>query len=94
MVGATKRLRLIELPQAVRGDVPVEPGPLGRPVPRAIPAPGTRLVARFRVASWVVARFALIHPRRISADQLARMAPRFFRHTPASLLVFFQRPQR
>ena len=51
-------------------------------------------MARFRVASWVVARFALIHPRRISADQLARMAPRFFRHTPASLLVFFQRPQR
>jgi Dolichyl-phosphate-mannose-protein mannosyltransferase len=96
VVGATKRLRLIERAQPLRGAVPVGhgPGPLGAPVPRAIPAPGTRLVARFRVANWVVARFALIHPRRISADQLARMAPHFFRRTPAALLVFFQRPQR
>jgi hypothetical protein len=36
----------------------------------------------------------LTRPRRISADQLARTAPHFFRRTPASLLIFFQRPRR
>lgn len=94
VIGATKRLRLIGPPQPLRGAVPVGPRPKGSPVPRSVAPPGTVLVARFRVDNWVVARFVLAHPRRLSADQLARTASRFFRHTPASLLVFFQRPRR
>ena len=63
MVGATKRLRLIGHPEpALRGAVAIRPAVKGSPVPRAVAAPGTTLVARFRVANWVVARFALTHP--------------------------------
>ena len=94
VVGATKRLRLIGPPQPLRGAVRTGHAPKGSPVPRSVAAPGTTLVARFRVANWVVARFALTHPRRVSADQLARTASRFFRRTPAALLIFFQRPRR
>jgi Dolichyl-phosphate-mannose-protein mannosyltransferase len=94
VIGATKRLRLTGPPQPLRGAVLVGPRPKGSPVPRSVAPPGTTLVARFRVANWVVARFVLTHPRRISADQLARTAPHFFRRTPASLLIFFQLPRR
>jgi mannosyltransferase len=94
VVGATKRLRLIGPPQPLRGAVRTGHAPKGSPVPRSVAAPGTTLVARFRIANWVVARFALTHPRRLSADQLARAAPHFFRRTPAALLIFFQRPRR
>jgi mannosyltransferase len=92
VVGATKRLRLTESPQPLRGAVRIGAAPKGSPVPRSVAARGTTLVARFRIANWVVARFALAHPRRISADQLARTARRYFRRTPAALLIFFQRP--
>jgi mannosyltransferase len=94
VVGATKRLRLIAPRQPLPGAVPLGNPPKGAPVPRSIAPRGTTLLARFRVANWVVARFALDHPERISANRLARMAPRFFRRTPAALLVFFQRPHR
>jgi hypothetical protein len=94
VIGATKRLRLTGPPAPLRGAVLVGPRPKGSPVPRSVAPPGTTLVARFRVANWVVARFVLTRPRRISADQLARTAPHFFRRTPASLLIFFQRPRR
>lgn len=94
VIGATKRLRLIGPPQPLRGAILVGRAHKGSPVPRSVAAPGTILVARFRVANWVVARFALTHPGRISADQLARASPRFFRRTPAALLIFFQRPPR
>jgi mannosyltransferase len=95
VVGATKRLRLIGHPQpSLRGAVVIRRATKGSPVPRSVAPAGTILVARFRVANWVVARFALTHPRRLSANQLARMAPLYFRRTPASLLVFFQRPRR
>ncbi len=62
------------------------------PVSRA--PSGARLIARFRVDSWVVARFALDRPLRLNIRQLLVMAPLFFRHTPFSLLVFMQEPQR
>jgi 4-amino-4-deoxy-L-arabinose transferase-like glycosyltransferase len=66
----------------------------GQPVPSFVAPPGTRLVARFRVVHWVVARFALKHPERLDVRALLRLAPRYFRHTPRSLLVFFQKPGR
>ncbi len=91
VVGATKHLRLIESPQPLRGAVGTGHAPKGAPVPRSVSAPGTSLVARFRVANWVVGRFVLTHPVRISAVALARTAPRYFRRTPAALLIFFQR---
>jgi mannosyltransferase len=95
VVGATKRLPLIGHPQpSLRGAVAIGRATTGSPVPRSVAPPGTTLVARFRIANWVVARFALTHPRRLSADQLARAAPHFFRRTPAALLIFFQRPRR
>jgi hypothetical protein len=47
-------------------------------------------VARFRVDNWIVARFALTHPIRVNIQQLIRRAPRYFRATPRSLLLFFQ----
>jgi hypothetical protein len=70
----------------------------GEPYKRALPvsvAPrGTRLLARFRVANWVIARFALPRPERVSIDSLNRIASRFFRHTPLAVLVFVQRRER
>jgi hypothetical protein len=41
-----------------------------------------------------VARFALAHPIRVSIEQLIERAPRYFRATPRSLLLFFQQPGR
>jgi mannosyltransferase len=94
VIGATKRLRLIGPPQPLRGAVSVAPRHKGSPVPRSVAPPGMTLVARFRVANWIVGRFVLSEPRRMSADRLARAAPQFFRRTPASLLIFFQRSRR
>ncbi len=44
--------------------------PTGSSVPRQVAPPGARLEARFRVDNWVVARFALRQPLRISAKGL------------------------
>ncbi len=98
VVGATKRLALAPAKRlaparrrrsAVTGSV-VAPRPRGRALPRSVAPPGARLLARFRVDNWVIAEFALRHPRRLSIDQLSRLAPKFFRHTPAALLIFTQ----
>ena len=94
VVGATKRLALIGPRQPVPGAVPVGSPPIGSPVPRSVAPRGATLLARFRVANWVVARFMLNRPERISADRLAKIATRFFRRTPAALLIFFQGPHR
>jgi hypothetical protein len=100
VVGATKTLRLVQTParaeQALRDTAAAKLGgiPTGSPVPRSVSVPGARLVARYRVANWIVARFALTHPERISINGLAKIAPRFFRRTPAALLIFVQRSER
>jgi len=94
IVGATKRQRLLGPGPAAAGAIPHGPHPKGAAVPRSVAPPEATLVARFRFANWIVARFALNHPRRISANQLARLASRFFRRAPATLLIFFQRPHR
>lgn len=66
----------------------------GSPVPRSVAPPGARLAARFRVANWILARFTLVRPQRLGISRLARLAPRFFRRTPAKLLIFVQYPTR
>jgi hypothetical protein len=63
----------------------------GLALPRKVAPPGTILLWRRRVATWIVARFRLAHPRRISILGLIAMMPRFFVHAPKSLLVFEQR---
>jgi 4-amino-4-deoxy-L-arabinose transferase-like glycosyltransferase len=93
VVGAIKRL-----PLAARSNLTPTAGPAppthGRPLPKAVAPPGTRLLARFRVNNWVIARFGLDHPIRVSIHRLIAMAPRYFRLTPRSLLLFFQQPGR
>jgi mannosyltransferase len=96
IVGATKKLPLVVA--HVRGPGGRLTGdlftPLGRPVPRGVAPRGARLIARFRVNNWILARFALAHPQRISVGQLIALAPRFFRATPQALLVLLQPPER
>jgi hypothetical protein len=94
VVGATKRLPLIPTRRqlaaaALRGGRLRTP--TGSPVPRVIAPPGATLLMRRRVNNWIVARFALAHPIRVSINQLLVLAPRFFLRTPQSLLVFTQR---
>jgi len=104
IVGATKRLRLTDQ-SALSSTPPVSSSSLqrggqagaelarrrkGSTVPRSVAPPGTRLLARFKVDNWIVARFALDRPRLVNVDSLTRIAPKFFRRTPASLLVFMQ----
>jgi hypothetical protein len=92
VVGATKRLALIRrAAPAGSASLPLT-APYGRPVPRSVSPPGARLISRLRVDNWVLARFALRHPVRLSVNRLVSLAPRYFRQTPSSLLVFFQRP--
>jgi mannosyltransferase len=64
--------------------------PTGATVPRSAAPPGARLLARFRVRNWIVARFRLDRAEPVSVNSLTRIASRFFRRTPAALLVFMQ----
>ncbi|MDQ6835708.1 MAG: glycosyltransferase family 39 protein [Actinomycetota bacterium] len=105
VVGATKRLRL-DLSEHPSGAVsftrppggvanslaPPRPRPRrhGAALPTTVAPPRTRLLARFRVANWVVARFLLARPRWVSVSSLTESAPSFFERTPAALLVFMQ----
>jgi hypothetical protein len=96
VVGATKRFALIDarrstaVPGSERGSGALK----GRPVPRSVAPRGTVLLSRFRVDNWVLARFMLQRPMRVTIKQLIALAPRYFRLTPQSLLIFFQRPGR
>jgi hypothetical protein len=62
----------------------------GRALPRYL-IPGAVFDGRTWVRNFDVARFTLLHPWRFSTKQLAERAGRFFRHTPATLLVLVQR---
>jgi multisubunit Na+/H+ antiporter MnhB subunit len=95
VVGTIKRLRLARQAQPAIGAGPrAKPWRWGRPLPVRSAPPNTVLLARFRVHNWILARFALRHPIRVSPDQLRQLAPRFFLHTPRTLLVLFQPPGR
>jgi mannosyltransferase len=91
VVGATKRLSLLpEHPTDRRSLRGRQRGPVGRPVPRYAAPGGTRLLARFKLNNWVLARFALRRPLRITLPGLVALAPRFFHRAPARLLAFFE----
>ena len=96
LVGAIKRLGLIPLHRRGAGVLPA--GSVGHQsgpsIPRSVAPRGTRLLARFRVHNWVVARFEFKRPIRATLRQFAAMAPRFFRRTTLALLVFFQPSER
>ncbi len=95
VVGTHKREDLIEddasLPEVAHAH---DRRDVGIAQPLAVAPRGTRLDRRFHVRGWIVARFVLRNPLRIDAAGVARLAPRFFRQAPASLLVFLQRPTR
>jgi mannosyltransferase len=89
VIGALKRLPLAPLNHRSKLGAPPRPT-RGRALPSLVPPPGTRLIARARVASWVIARYAFAHPQRFSIQQIAARAPEYFHHAPASLLAFTQ----
>ena len=95
VVGATKHLAL--LPSSTRaGAAPTvsRRHATGAALPRMDAPPGARLLIRERVHNWIVARFALSHPKMLSINQLSHDAPRFFKRTPKALLVFMQQSAR
>lgn len=95
VVGATKRLSLIaERPTDFRSVRGRRRGPVGSPIP-AFKAPrGMRLIARFKFHNWVLARFALRRPLRVTVGQLSLLARRVFHRAPVKLLAFFQAAER
>ena len=89
VIAALKRLRLARATH--RSKVGAAPSPTrGRALPSLVAPPGTRLIARARVASWVIARYAFAHPQRLSIQQVAARAPEYFHYPPAALLAFTQ----
>ena len=94
VVGATKKIALAQRAHPAEEDAAPVRTRTGRPLPRSVAPRGMRLVARFRVDNWVIAKFAFRHPESLSINQLSAMAPRFFRRTPAALLVFTQPAER
>jgi mannosyltransferase len=90
VVGATKRLRIQGPGIGQVGVERVGAPAKGSPLPRTTAPPGSTLLTRYRVANWIVARFELARPMRLSLDRLALLAPRYFRHTPKALLIFTQ----
>ena len=93
VVGATKHSALRAASGGATGGAGVRVANAAA-LPRRVAPPGTRLVARIRVANWVVARFVLDRPRWTTVASLADQSPRYFRHTPRALMVFLQPARR
>jgi len=66
----------------------------GLSVPRRQAPRGGRVLSRFRIGTWMVARFALRRTTFVDRAQILRFASRFYRHVPRSLLVVLQAPVR
>ncbi|MBV8944208.1 MAG: glycosyltransferase family 39 protein [Solirubrobacterales bacterium] len=94
VVGDLKRQALQPQRIVLPKQMPVWITPQGDPVPSIVASPGMRLLARFRVANWLVARFVLDHPTRLSVKQLLAREHQYFIRPPRDNLVFFQRPER
>jgi hypothetical protein len=94
VVGDIKRLALRPIRIVLAGQQPVWYTPVASPVPRSVNVRGARLVDRFRVDNWIVARYVLYRERGMSVEQLLALAPRYFRRTPRDMLVFFQPRER
>ncbi len=93
VVGATKRIRLLPTPEPPRSPQTgraQNQRNMGSALPRSLAPPGSRLIARLKVNNWVIARYALDRPERVSINTLNTIAPRYFRRTPAALLIFIQ----
>ena len=88
IVGSKGRVALAPRARPVAGVTPVVPPLRGSPLPKTVAPPGARLLTRVRVGYWTVARYELRHPIRVSIDQVIALAPKYFAHVPASLLVF------
>ena len=90
VVGDIKRLPLRPIRIFLPKQQPVWYRPVASPVPRSVNVAGARLVDRFRVDNWIVARYMLYSQKGLSVKQLLALAPRYFRRTPEAMLVFFQ----
>ena len=93
IVGARKQLPLRPV-RVVRDGRRVWLTPHGAPTPGVVSPRGARLVDRFIVQNWIIGRFVLNRPERLSVKQLLALAPRYFHRTPKAMLVFFQPPGR
>ena len=97
VIGELKTVRLVGSRRPPRGreitfGTPDRRKPLaGLALPRKKAPPGTVLLWRRHIATWIVARFRFAHPRRINILGLIAILPRFYIHAPRSLLVFEQR---
>jgi hypothetical protein len=97
VIGQLKTVRLVgsRRPRGASGAGFRAPGPrrplAGLGLPQRTAPPGTILLSRRRVAGWIVARYRFLHPRRITILGLIAIVPRFYVHTPKSILVFDQR---
>ena len=94
IVGARKQLRLRPVRIVLPKQPPIWYAGLGAPTPALAAPAGARLVDRFVVRNWIIGRFVLDRPRRLSVRQLIALAPEYFHRTPNALLIFFQRPGR
>ena len=68
--------------------------PHGAPTPGLVSPKGAMLVDRFVVQSWIIGRFVLARPQRLSVRRLLALAPQYFHRTPKAMLVFFQQPDQ
>ena len=93
VVGARKQLPLRPV-RIVRDARWVWFNPRGAPTPGLVSPTDARLVNRFVVQSWIIGRFVLDRPQRLSVKQLLALAPHYFHRTPDAMLVFFQPPER
>ena len=94
VVGDRKQLRLRPVRIVLPKQPPIWYSATGAPTPALVAPPGARLLERFVVRNWIIGRFVLDRPRRLSVKQLIAQAPDYFHRTPNALLIFFQRPER
>ena len=94
VVGARKQVSLRPVRIVLPKQPPIWVTPIGAPTPALTAPRGARLIDRFAVRNWVVGRFALDRPQRLSVKQLIALTPEYFHRTPRDLLIFFQRPER
>jgi len=93
IVGARKQLPLMPV-RILRDGRLVWFTPHGAPTPGLVSPKGAMLVDRFVVQSWIIGRFVLARPQRLSVRRLLALAPRYFHRTPKAMLVFFQQPDQ
>jgi hypothetical protein len=94
VVGDRKQLGLRPVRIVLPKQPPIWFSAVGAPTPAVVSPPGATLVDRFVLHDWIIGRFVLDRPRRLSVKQLIQEAPEYFHRTPNALLIFFQRPDR